>query len=281
MSETGIPYAEVIGDPIEHSRSPAIHGFWIEKLGIEAEYRLAHVRADQLSAYFHTRQADLLWRGCNVTIPHKESVLRLLGSTEPGIRRLGAANCVFRPRHEERLALTNTDVDGILEAVGGKAIRGAEVCLIGAGGAARGALQLMATNDAKAVRMIVRDKEKGDRLRAEFGLEGRSFGFGESMRAMLGATLVINASPLGMVGQEPMPPALIENLSMARPDAVVFDMVYAPLETELLTVAERTGRDARDGLAMLIGQAAFAFSRFFGERAPRQHDEELRALLTG
>jgi shikimate dehydrogenase len=116
-------------------------------------------------------------------------------------------------------------------------------------------------------------------LLAELGMRGLVVGLDDSPRAFDGAAVVINASPLGMTGAPAMPPALLDGLAGIEPGGLVFDMVYAPLETALLARARSLGLDAVDGLAMLIGQAAEAFFHFFGVDAPREHDAELRARL--
>jgi shikimate dehydrogenase len=271
------PYAEVIGDPIAQSKSPVIHGFWLEKLGLAGRYLKTHVRADDLAAYVAQRRADADWRGCNVTIPHKLAVLPLADAVSDAAARIGAANCLYVDRG--RLRAVNTDVLGVIEALP-QSLAGAAVCLIGAGGAARAALQAAGQLGATDLRLLVRDPAKGTSLLAEFGLAGRAFAFDHSSDALRGAAVLVNASPLGMVSSAPMPPALLDMLPALDRAATVFDMVYAPLETALLARAKRLGLAPVDGLVMLIGQAAEAFRHFFSVAAPREHDAELRARLT-
>lgn len=274
-----IPYAEVIGDPIAHSKSPLIHRFWLDAIGLEADYRRAHVRPEELAGYFASRVEDPDWRGCNVTIPHKQSVMPLLGSLQRQASRVGAVNCVYRMHGP--LVGENSDVDGVLEALGADGERSFEVaCLIGAGGAARAAVHALETAGAREVRVIVRDPARGRALLDSFGVRGRSYAIDEAISAMTGAANVINASPLGMTGAAELPEALLAALSATAEQALVFDMVYAPLETALLRRARGLGRETADGFAMLIGQAAVAFRLFFGQPAPREHDAQLRALLT-
>src|SRR4051812_14114027 len=122
-----MPYAEVIGDPIAHSKSPAIHSFWLKKLGLEGTYSATLVT--DLNAYFAARGGDPDWRGCNVTAPHKQAVIPFLDETSP----VGAVNCIMRDGG--RLVGLNTDVDGLEEALSG-ADR-SRIVLIGAGGAAQ------------------------------------------------------------------------------------------------------------------------------------------------
>jgi shikimate dehydrogenase len=275
-----LPYAEVIGDPIYQSKSPIIHNFWLAKLGIEAEYRAVRVRANGLEAYLEARRGDRAWRGCNVTIPHKQNVLPLLDAPLRTAQRVGAVNCVYRAR--TGLDGENSDVEGIMEAIDVVALdRDPGItCLIGAGGAARAALHALELAGAREVRVIVRRPERAEAMLAGFALTARIHRFVEASEALAGADTVINASPLGMAGQPSIPAALREALILASPQALVFDMVYAPLETELLAAARALGQRPVDGLTMLIGQADLAFNLFFQAQAPRKHDAELRALLT-
>jgi len=273
------PYAEVIGDPIAHSKSPRIHNFWLGKLGIDADYRACHVRADELADYFTQRREDARWRGCNVTIPHKEAIAALIDDADAKVSAIGATNTVFRGAGG-RLAGTNTDVDGAGEAVAGASLSGRAAVVIGAGGAARAAFALLAVAGPASVRIIARNAAKASQAAGACGLSVDVVPFTMGTGALAGAALVINATQLGMAGQEAMPGFILDELSQMAPDGLVFDMVYAPLETELLAAARRLGVRTSDGLTMLIGQAATAFERFFGQPAPREYDEELRVMLT-
>lgn len=272
------PYAEVIGDPIAHSKSPLIHNFWLEKLGIDAEYRACHVRSEELADYFAQRRQDPDWRGCNVTIPHKEKVLVLADEIDANAKAVGASNCLSRD-DKGRLVATNTDVVGVSEAIAHIDLVGVDVCVLGNGGAARAAFH--ALDDRRNYLLVLaRNPEKAVQVSAEAGCPGTGVLLEPGNTALVGAELFINATQLGMVGQEAMPSFVLSDLADMNDDATVFDMVYAPLETELLAAARRRGLRTVDGLVMLVGQAAAAFERFFGQPAPREHDAELRALLT-
>ena len=270
------PYAEVIGDPIAQSKSPAIHGFWLEKLGIAADYRACHVTAAGLGDYLAARRADPHWRGCNVTIPHKVSVLQFVDACDTSADVVGAANCIV-PRAGNLVAF-NTDTDGVAAAVDW---HDSPTCLIGAGGAARAVIPTLALFLLNyPLNVIVRDPDKA---RSAFPVldDTAFFDFAHAADAMRDAAGVINASPLGMNGQPAMPQDVLDALALTLPNATVFDMVYAPLETELLKAARKLGRKPVDGLTMLIGQAATAFTLFFGTPPPRgDNDAELRARLT-
>lgn len=267
-----IPYAEVIGDPIAHSKSPLIHKYWLDKLGIEGDYRKAHVRPEGLVDYFAARREDLDWRGCNVTIPHKVAVLDLV-EDRGGVRdSIGAMNTVIRT-DVGALVGTNTDAAGFYAPIAGHDLAGANVILIGAGGAARAILFALARCEVGHVTILNRNPLKASALLARSGLHGVALPLNAPLPP---AALVVNSSALGMQGSPP----LDIDLSGMPEDCLVYDIVYAPLQTELLKQAEQRGLETIDGLEMLIGQAAVAFELFFDAAPPREHDTELRTLLT-
>lgn len=267
----GQAYAEVIGDPIKHSKSPIIHGFWLKKLGILGDYRTQHVLADGLADYFEARRDDPNWRGCNITIPHKIAALDHV--TDPGGIRssIGAINTVFRD-DKGALVGTNTDAAGFFAPISEDEWAHRDAIVIGAGGAARAILFALAQADIGSVTILARSPLKAAALLSHFGLKGQVL----KMDAPLPpAELLVNSSPLGMTGQPP----LEIDLSVLPENAVVYDIVYSPLETQLLAQARNLGLDTVDGLDMLIGQAAFAFELFFGQAPPADCEDELRALL--
>jgi len=273
------PYAEVIGDPIAHSKSPLIHNFWLEKLEINAEYRACHVKPGELADYFASRRKDPEWRGCNVTIPHKEKVANLLDSVEPNASKIGAVNTIFTHR-DDGLCGINTDVDGVGEALQGLALANRRAVVIGAGGAARSAFAHLEGLGCSAVQVVVRNPHKAEAVLRDFNLTAQFHPIDGASAALEGAALVINATQLGMEGQSSMPRPILDAISSMATDSTVFDMVYAPLHTDLLGTAGKLGFGTVDGLAMLIGQARTAFARFFGEAPSSQYDVELRRLLT-
>ena len=282
------PYAEVIGDPIAQSKSPAIHGFWLRKLGIQADYRACHVTPEDLADYIARRRADPLWRGCNVTMPHKQAVMPLLDRIAPPADAIGAVNTVLRTDNHPAMTGTNTDASGFLEPLKADLAethyyRMARI--MGTGGAARAIITALAD---KGFTLVVagRDPGKARALLDELAPKGEhhaialshfadptDFAFDDREGCL---DLVINASSLGMQGQPP----LAFDWSHAPPGAIAYDIVTAPLETPLLRTARASGHRTIDGLSMLIGQAAAAFEMFFGQPAPREHDAELRTLLT-
>ncbi len=266
------PYAEVIGDPIAHSRSPVIHAFWAKALGLDVEYRAHRVVSDDLPAYFAARAADPAWRGCNITVPHKIAALDHVA--DPGNVRtsIGAINTVFR-QPDGTLAGTNTDAAGFWTPIADLDLAGRAVTVIGAGGAARAILWALARVGVGPVTVMNRNVLKGAALLAAFGLKGQALPPGPAAPP---SALLVNATSLGMAGQPP----LDLDLSALPDDAVVYDIVYAPLETRLLAAARGRGLDTIDGLEMLVGQAAIAFAILFGHEPPRDRDDELRDLLT-
>lgn len=281
------PYAEVIGDPIAQSKSPKIHNFWLGKLGIDAEYRACRVTGDGLADYLTARRADPAWLGCNVTMPHKQAIMPLLESLDLQAAAVGAVNTV-RPATGDLLTGTNTDVAGFIEPLREELdqthyFRMARV--LGSGGAARAIVRALAGAGFVIV-LAGRDPAKAEALLAELDPGGEHHAVDLAHFAMPTefafdnregcCDLIVNASPLGMRGQPP----LDFDWSHAPPGAIAYDIVTDPVETSFLTAAREHGHRTIDGLAMLIGQAAAAFEMFFGQPAPREHDVELRALLT-
>ena len=277
---SGRPYAEVIGDPIAHSKSPTIHNFWLSKLGIDAEYRACHVRAGELDAYFTRRRADPAWRGCNITLPHKVAALSHVFHVDPVAQRIGAINTVRRSGWE--IIGFNTDTDGICQALyeGGEP-KAEKVCLIGTGGAARAAMSELKDFGVKHVNVVCRSLDRGKKLLQDFKQKGSVTSFEQAAVALTDADYLVNASSLGMSGQAPMPVTVIDSLRFMHSDAFLFDMVYTPLETALVRAAHANGLRTVDGLVMLLNQASRAFDEIFKPvRRPNPDDPELRALLT-
>ncbi|ALJ15944.1 shikimate dehydrogenase [Sphingopyxis macrogoltabida] len=265
------PYAEVIGDPIAHSKSPLIHNFWLDVLGIPGDYRRFHVLADELPDYIAGACADADWRGCNVTIPHKVAVMDLVD--DPGNIRgtIGAMNTIVR-QPDGSVIGTNTDAAGFYAPLAELDLEGAPVAVVGAGGAARAVLFALARAKVGHVTILNRSPLKAMGLLATFGLKGDVVGLDAALPPV---SLLVNSSSLGMTGQPP----LDLDLSPLPGEAIVYDLVYSPLQTGLLKAAEARGLDSVDGLDMLIGQAALAFELFFGAPPPEGRDDELRALL--
>jgi shikimate dehydrogenase len=273
-----LPYAEVVGDPIAHSKSPTLHRFWLGAMGIEADYRAHHIRSHDLQEYLAERRGDPKWRGCNLTAPHKEIMVSFLDELSPCAAAIGAANIAYC--QDGRLIGDNSDIEGIAEALPQGSIEGKTVIILGAGGAARGAIYHLVLSGASEIRLLARRPEAASKL-ASAGTGScpvRVFAMDE-VSNIKGADLLVNASPLGMA-QAPMPDSLIQSLATLDAGGLVFDMVYEPLETPLLIAARRCSLTAVDGLTMLIGQARRSFHLFFGEEPPPTLDAELRSHLS-
>ncbi|MGZ8997430.1 MAG: shikimate dehydrogenase family protein [Allosphingosinicella sp.] len=270
------PYAEVIGDPIAFSKSPLIHNFWLEKLGVDADYRATRVRPEELEAYLASRRSDKLWRGCNLTMPLKEKVLPLLDWVDDQTAGIGAANCVVSDRGV--LGGANTDVWGLQWTLGLFEAQD-PVIVIGTGGAARAALHHFQGINALEVHVVGRNRAKARKLLDRFNLYGEAWTFADEPKILLPMRL-INASPLGMTGHPAMPEEGLALVDQLVDHARVLDMIYDPLETRLLARARERNLMAANGLAMLIDQARYAFELFFGQRPSSSLDEVLHAWLT-
>lgn len=287
MSETNLPYAEVIGDPIAQSKSPLIHRFWLDRHAIAADYRACHVEDGRLADYIARRRTDRLWRGCNVTMPHKQAIMGLLDRIDPLAAKMGAVNTVVQ-EDDGSLSGLNTDAPGFLEPLRAELsqphlFRMARI--IGNGGAARAIVSALVEEGFTLV-LFGRDPARARGLLDDLDPDGEhhvaaleslatptDFVFDDREGCL---DLVINASPLGMDGKA----ALNLDFSHVPPRSVFYDIVTSPVETDFLTQANKRGFRTIDGLSMLIGQAALAFEYFFGVEPTRDRDEELRELLS-
>ncbi len=262
--------AGVVGHPVRHSLSPVIHNAWIAAAGLDAAYLPFAPPEEGFEALVEGLRGQVVL-GLNVTIPFKERALALADHRTPAAERAGAANLLtFRP--DGSVAADNTDGAGLIAALGGAGFAPASpVMVLGAGGAARGAVTSLLDAGVPSVRVVNRSL---DRAREVAALDGRvlALGWDQARQALDGVAAVVNATSLGMVGQPP----LELSLDLAPPTAVVMDMVYKPLKTGLLAAAEARGHPIADGLAMLIAQARPSFEAFFGRPPPSGVD--VRAL---
>ncbi|WP_353216288.1 shikimate dehydrogenase [Sandarakinorhabdus sp.] len=283
--------AGVIGWPVAHSKSPLIHRFWLKKLDMDGDYSRFPVAPERLGDFIRALPAMGL-RGVNVTIPHKTAVIPFLDRLDETARGVGAVNTVIVTA-DGKLEGFNTDVEGVrapLAAAASIWMPYADhvatcVQIIGAGGAARAAACGAAAAGYSDFDVFARDPAKAAPVAAlagtPFGKATLLQGLGPIRNPDDGATdqryshVIINASPMGMAGYPEVPIKLEDYY----PDTIVFDMVYAPLDTALLQAARARALATIDGLQMLVGQAAQAFEIFFGTKPPRQHDDELRRLL--
>ena len=272
---TRIPLAGVIGHPITHSRSPALHGHWLKTYGIPGHYiPMDVVEADLESVLRTLPKAGFV--GCNITIPHKEAALALADVVSDRAARIGAANTlVFDDNHQ--IHADNTDGVGFLAnliegAPGWKAEAG-PAAVIGAGGAARAIVVALLQAGCPEIRLSNRTRARAEALRAEFGPRLVVEDWDKVGDIFDGAATVVNTSSLGMAGKASFDLPL-DALSAA---AVVTDCVYTPLRTDFLTAAAARGCITVDCLGMLLHQAVPGFERWFGRRP--EVTSELRSVV--
>jgi shikimate dehydrogenase len=264
----------VIGWPVEHSRSPLIHSYWIRQLGLTAEYRREAVPPERFSA-FVSGLGEHGYVGANVTVPHKEAALDLAEADERATA-VGAVNTLWF--EDGSLRATNTDVEGFINNLDASVPawdRGLETAaVLGAGGAARAIVAGLLERGIGRINVFNRNFDRATALQTQFGDQVHPLRWEEKNGLLADAGLLVNATLLGMSGQPP----LDISLSRLPLSAVVADIVYAPLETPLLAAAKDRGLRTVDGLGMLLHQAVGGFERWFGVRP--QVTEALRALVT-
>ena len=267
--------AGVIGWPIAHSRSPRLHGYWLERYGIDGAYLPFAVRPERLAAALAGLPA-LGLRGINVTLPHKEAALGRCARVTEAARRIGAVNTIV-VTEDGQLEGSNTDAFGFLAhlaaSLPGFRPEAGPAVLLGAGGAARAIAVALLDAGVPELRLVNRTRERAEALSAVLGPRARLVDWGGRARALEGATLLVNSTTLGMTGQ----PALDLDLTALPRAAVVYDIVYVPLETPLLAAARARGHPVVDGLGMLLHQARPGFAAWFG-REP-EVDSALRDFV--
>jgi shikimate dehydrogenase len=264
----------VIGHPVAHSRSPLIHKHWLAELKIEGDYVRQDVPPEQIAAFLKNFGGSG-FVGANVTVPHKEAAFRALKRPDPVAAHLKAANTLWLENGE--LNGMNTDVYGFLAHLDESVPdwnRGARSAVVlGAGGAARAIVYALIQRGLEKIYVVNRTLERAEAIAQEFG-KGVSAAAWNTLPAKLReASLVVNATSLGMSGQ----PQLDVDLKRMRADSIVYDIVYVPLETPLLASARARGLRAVDGLGMLLHQAVPGFEKWFGVRPKVSH--ALRAVL--
>jgi shikimate dehydrogenase len=270
---SSIPYAEVIGDPVAHSKSPDIHKFWLKTLGIEGDYRATTISRPQLAAYLADRRADPAWRGCNVTMPLKLDALLLADESSDRATAAGAANLLVH--REDKLIAANSDVGAVRDLLAPLVTAGEEtpIVLLGNGGAARAVLVALRSLEVGPVFLQARDMAEATKLAVEFRTGHRPRPFD----TRIDSKGLINATPLGMSGVAPIH---IDIAGMPG-DGWLLDLVSAPLPTPLMTAAAARGLTVIDGLSVRVEQATDSFELLFGAKPPRDRDTELFAMLRG
>ena len=272
-----IPLAGVIGSPIAHSRSPRLHAYWLRKYGLPGHYVPMDVaQADLAEVLRALPKAGFI--GCNVTIPHKETVLQLADVVTDRAALIGAANTLIF-RKDGKIHADNTDGYGFIanlrqNAPDWKPASG-PAAVFGAGGAARAIVASLIEVGVPEVRVTNRTRPRAEGLRAEFGAKVVVCDWVQAGNMLDDAATVVNTSSLGMVGK----PEFLVPLDGLMPSAVVTDLVYTPLRTKFLETAAAMGCTTVDGLGMLLHQAAPGFERWFGKRP--EVDQATRDAVLG
>jgi shikimate dehydrogenase len=276
MTATRPRAACLIGWPAAHSRSPLIHHYWLRTLGIEGGYVIEAVPPDDLRD-FVLRLSLRGFAGANVTIPHKENVLEL-STPDARARAIGAANTLWFADGE--LHSTNTDVEGFINNLDGCAQgweqgwdKADEALVLGAGGSSRAVVFGLIERGIKRVHLVNRTLSRAQALAERFGDAVQPAKWEQIGELLPRARLLVNTTSLGMHGQG----ALEVDVGRLPAEAVVADLVYVPLETELLKAAKARGLRTADGLGMLLHQAVRGFELWFGQRP--QVTPELRAIV--
>ena len=270
------PKAAVIGYPISHSLSPRLHGFWLRYYGLQGSYEAMPITPQDLPEFLCNLTAQGL-RGVNLTVPHKEAACALVNTLDPTAQRIGAVNLITVD-HQGKLHGRNTDAFGFTQNLltGGYKPKDGTALILGAGGAARAVVVALIDMGLTDIRIANRTIERAHKLAQEFSTPTcalTAINWADASDALPNIELLVNTTSLGMIGQ----PKLDFPLNHLSPAATVTDIVYAPLETDLLRQARLRGNQTIDGLGMLLHQARPAFAAFFG-RDP-EVTEELRSFV--
>lgn len=272
-----IPLAGVIGHPVAHSRSPALHGFWLRRHGIKGHYIPIDVAPGEFAEAMRNLP-KLGFVGCNVTIPHKEAALELADIVTDRAALIGAANTLIF-RKDGKLHADNTDGIGFLNNLRQEAPHwlpaAGPAVVFGAGGAARAVVSALLDAGVPEIRIANRTRSRAETLRRDFGARVLVIDWNHGGQVLDDAATVVNTTALGMVGKA----EFRIPLDGLNPHALVTDIVYTPLETPFLAAARASGCTVVDGLGMLLHQAVPGFERWFGTR-PVVDDETRAAVLS-
>ena len=264
----------VIGWPIEHSRSPLIHGYWLKKYGIEGSYTKQAVRPEDVGAFLGSL-AEHGFVGCNVTVPHKEAAFAAAHAREASAEAVGAANTLWL--ENGTLNAANTDTYGFMTHLSLSAPqwrnRDAPVCVLGAGGAARAIVYGFLQAGVSRIRLFNRSRGRAEVVAHDFGVRVEVADWDQRTALSRDARVLVNTTSLGLKGEGDI------GIDFAgfNPSCIVSDIVYVPLETAFLRSARLQGLPTVDGLGMLLHQAVPGFERWFGVRP--EVTLELRALI--
>ncbi|HEY3911173.1 MAG TPA: shikimate dehydrogenase [Stellaceae bacterium] len=270
--------AGIMGWPVAHSRSPLLHGFWLDRAGIDGAYLPLPVRPESIGTALRALPV-LGFLGCNLTIPHKLAALDVADRVDPLARRIGAANTIVVAA-DGSLEASNSDVYGFRENLRERAPdwdpQAGPAVVLGAGGSARAVVTALAEAGVSVVRLVNRTRRRAESLVSDLALTGTRISvhdWQEASAIQEGAGLLVNTTSLGMAGA----PALEIDLSALPRTAPVVDLVYVPLETGLLAAARRLRHPVVDGLGMLLHQGRPGFEAWFGAEA--RVTSELRAAI--
>ncbi|KXG85534.1 shikimate dehydrogenase [Agrobacterium bohemicum] len=272
--ETLTKTAFVTGYPIKHSRSPLIHRHWLERFGIVGSYQALEVAPDDFGAFIAELKSGNGFVGGNVTIPHKESAYRLADRPDEIAQELGAVNTVWLENGV--LHASNTDGFGFisnLDASHPGWDKTSRAVVLGAGGASRAVIQALRDRGISEIHVVNRTVERAKELRDRFGAQVYAHALQALDEVSTGAGFFVNTTSLGMEGGE------VPDIDFSRlcSGAVVTDIVYVPLKTPILKMAERQGYTTVDGLGMLLHQARPGFEKWFGQKPTV--DDTLRSLI--
>ncbi|HEY7977713.1 MAG TPA: shikimate dehydrogenase [Rhizomicrobium sp.] len=277
--------AGVIGWPIAHSLSPRLHSYWLDAHGVDGAYIPLAVKREDFARVIESLRISG-FMGVNVTVPHKEAAFAISHHLDDTALAAGAVNLLLFGNGV--IEGRNTDAGGLAasltEALAKNALSGKDAVLLGTGGAARAAVLALSELGVREIRIVGRNHARGEHLVREFSARTRTplraMDWRDWTKAAEGAGVLVNATSAGMSGKE----ALDLSLDPLPVNAVVTDLVYNPLETDLLKRAQARGNRIVDGLGMLMHQAVPAFEAFYGERpqvTPALRTELKKALRHG
>jgi shikimate dehydrogenase len=261
-NSNGFGLAGIIGMPVAHSRSPVLHNYWLNAHGIRGAYVPLAVAPERLKQALPGLVA-LGFRGCNVTMPHKQTAMALLHRVNGTARRIGAVNTIV-VEEDGTLSGFNNDGNGFVQSLRDvkpdwRADAG-PILLLGAGGSARAVVVALLENGATQIRIANRTAEKAQAIAGEFGPAVTTIAWADRNAAMAEPALLINCTNQGMIGK----PALDVDLARLAPTTMVADLIYTPLETPFLAQARERGCVTVNGLGLLFNQAKLAFKAWFG-----------------
>ena len=248
----------IMGHPVAHSRSPMIHGYWLKTLGIPGAYEFKDLTPERFVPFI-THLADNGFVGGNVTVPHKEAAYRTVSSRDAASEAVGALNVLWL--ENGKLMGGNSDVHGFIDNLDDQApgwkVPNCKALVLGAGGSARSAVYALKERGVD-VHIVNRTPARAQELAQRFGATMHAWS--EVPKLLAQTDVLVNCTSLGMQGKDP----LQIDLSPLKKSAVVYDIVYVPLATALLTEAKKRGHRTVDGLGMLLQQAGFGFRKWFG-----------------